>query len=270
MTDIYASHDASGKSNDVNTTFNTNPINAGGNDSTGQHYAYFLFPSIPTVATTYVDGNLRLTVGTGTGDESAATFYVYRAQSTFDEASLTWSNKPALDASPIWSGAGFDTQGETHNIPIPAATINAAAGGDLVLAIHSQNVSDYVRFWSSEDALDSRKPMLTVTEQVPQAAYTLTITHTADSAAVANRTYEIDATASVGTSVTLTQTGGTTVSITESPTGVFTFADPGSGGDLVFDLAADTDTAVVTIPRLRGGPPLTYYGGGATDLSNWG
>lgn len=111
---------------------------------------------------------------------------------------------------------------------------------------------------------------------VGNATYDLTVTYATDSYAAADATYEIDATSSVGT-VTLTQTGGSTVSITESPTGVFTFDDPGTGGALSFDLDAEgstsTDTETITIQRGASGRPAVLVlkpGGTATDINDWG
>lgn len=108
------------------------------------------------------------------------------------------------------------------------------------------------------------------------ATYNLTITHITDSAGIADRTYEIDATGSTG-AVTLTQTGGTTVTDTESPTGVFTFPDPGGTDTLGFNLtAAGTgggadDTAAISIPRgsAARSAVLTFQGGTVTDIANW-
>lgn len=107
------------------------------------------------------------------------------------------------------------------------------------------------------------------------ATYDLTITHTTDSADVADRTYEVDATGSVG-AVSLTQTSGTTVSITESPTGVFTFADPGGSDDIVLDLEADDsgdlDNLAITITRAAGNiryGERVFQGGDASVTTNW-
>lgn len=108
------------------------------------------------------------------------------------------------------------------------------------------------------------------------ATYDLTITHTTDSAAVGDRTYEVDATGSTGT-VSLTQDSGTSVgTITESPTGVFTFADPGGSDNLVFDLEADDsgdlDNLAITITRAAGNiryGERVYNGGTASDTASW-
>ena len=269
MTDIIATNDGSAKSllADRDTVYNTNPINCGGNESTGQHYMYLGFP-VP--AGTYQDANLRITVGTGTGDETVATLYVYEALAPFDETTLTWNNKPDLDPTVLWSGAGFEVKGASHDIPIPAAVVNRAAGGDLVLCMHSQNVADYVRFSSQTEATVSRRPTLTVTLVEAEARYDLTITHPPDSALIADRTYKVDTARSIGGAATLAQVSGAAVSITESPTGVFTFADPGAGGDLHFDLEVGTATARIVVPRQVGSNRVTFYGGDPSDPGNWG
>lgn len=113
------------------------------------------------------------------------------------------------------------------------------------------------------------------------ATYGLTITHTTDTSGIGNRTYEVDATGSTGT-VTLSQNsnGAPTVTPTESPTGVFTWADPGTSLSVPFsyDLTAagtgggTDDTVTIDIPRGGATQPavLTFTGGTVTDISNWG
>ena len=71
----------------------------------------------------------------------------------------------------------------------------------------------------------------------------------------------------------LVQTSGTPVgTITESPTGVFNFADPGGTDDLVFRLTAGSTNKTITIPRGAGGKPeaITFYGGTVGNVNNWG
>lgn len=106
------------------------------------------------------------------------------------------------------------------------------------------------------------------------ASYDLTITHTTDLASVSARTYEVDAASSTGTTSLSQLSGPTLGTITESPTGVFTFADPGAGdmSDLGMRLTAGSDTLDFTIPRSSGGyqEELTFYGGTVGLLSNWG
>lgn len=102
--------------------------------------------------------------------------------------------------------------------------------------------------------------------------YVLTQTNAADTTATGSRTYKIDATTSVGAK-SLVQTSGTAVgTITESPTGVFNFADPGGTDDLVFRLTAGSTNKTITIPRGAGGKPeaITFYGGTVGNVNNWG
>lgn len=111
------------------------------------------------------------------------------------------------------------------------------------------------------------------------ASYDLTITHAADSDAVADRTYQIDATGSTGT-VSLAWDGASRGTITESPTGVFTFSDPNDGDTalaLILTAAGSgggtDDTASISIAR--GGASIerplvyTFQGGDYTDPANW-
>lgn len=105
------------------------------------------------------------------------------------------------------------------------------------------------------------------------AVYSLTIGHAVNSAALAARSYTVDASNSSGPSATLTQQGGTQIgTIVQSPPKVFTFADPGGTDDLVLQLVCGTASRMITIPRTGANKPavLSYFGGGVGVITNWG
>ena len=266
MTDIYPTHDAYVRQASPDQVDNTNPLQAGG-ATPSQLIAYLLFP-IP--ARSFSAASLRVRIPTGTGNEATTTFFAEIGNGTFDEATLTWNTRPTGTGQILWSGAPFETANTEYILPLDAAMLSAYAGTDLAIGFHSNGVADIVRFASSEDAVVSYRPMLTVTEIADAAVYDLTITQSPNTTAVADRTYVVDSAGSFGTPVTLVQVAGTPVTITESPAGVFTFHDPGSGGDLGLLLSAGADTASIVVPRVSRPAQITFYGGTVGDMSNWG
>lgn len=235
--------------------------------------------------------------GGGSGRHAGIIFIVTGADtSSLLDASggyATWTSVPdQIDApgiSPTSSDAlllGFTVLNTTGNDP---GTFTAPTGmttvGDSSTATGGSDSTAYVAFQElsasgatgnrlfpvsgTSTAASGQSLLAAINSSTGPVTYDLTITHDTDSADIADRTYEIDATGSSGT-VTLTQTSGTTVSDTESPTGVFTFADPGGSDDLVFDLDNTSNTLEITIRRGIFRPAtLTFKGGTVTDVANW-
>lgn len=255
MTDISPSQDAYTSQGVPDTNYSTNSYLQASIASPNELRAFMTFP-IPSG--TYTAASLRLRVGSGTNDESADTFRVEECGS-FTASTMTWNTgMPSVNSNVLYSGAPFTTADTEVNLTLTTTEINTAAGGDLNVCLYAPSPSDRLLVWSQDHAAPGYRPLLTLTAGTDNATYTLTTT------------YEVDATASTGTT-SLTQTAGTTVgTITESPTGVFTFDDPGGSDSLVFDLDAGSDTEVVTITRTRPPSILTYLGGTVTDLDSWG
>jgi hypothetical protein len=143
------------------TSYGTHQQLAVRGSSAYESYLRFSVPAAPS-GQVLRSAALRVRVSDDSVAGSADTFRVVPVTGSWSEASTTYATRPALGTTQLGTLTAPDTPGGTHSVTLDAASVRAALGGTLNLALTSDG-TDSLWLWSREAASTSYRPQLVLT-----------------------------------------------------------------------------------------------------------
>jgi hypothetical protein len=124
-------------------------------------YLRFVLPPAPA-GMTLTSAVLSLRTTTDSTSGSAATQAIAVASDTWNEAALTWNNRPALTSIGVGTVPGGTATSSAFSVPLDPAAMASLLGTQSTLGMTSTS-SDALSFWSSNQATASYRPRLVLT-----------------------------------------------------------------------------------------------------------
>lgn len=163
---VVASKDAMVAQSAAGTNYGTaNYLSARGG-ATGQLISYLAFDVPAAPAGTVLTGavlSLRTTTDSTSG--SADSHAVQLAASTWTEAAINWTNRPAAGAT-VGTISGHANANAAYQTTLNAASLSSGAGSTVGLVV-TDSGSDNLRFWSKESTTAAYRPTLVLTYTAP-------------------------------------------------------------------------------------------------------
>ena len=154
---VTASADSYGNAGAPSTTFGSSSSLSSRGSVGATSYLRFVVPDAPAGAT-LTGAALKLRTSTDAGAGSADAQTISLVPGAWDEATLTWNNRPALGAA-----VGTIPGGTTANTALTAALDPAQVGGSTVSLALSSSGTDVFWTWSRNYSTASARPQLVLT-----------------------------------------------------------------------------------------------------------